>query len=936
MLNLKKKLMDLAKQNLMFRKIFRRGLLIFRYIRFQKRSLGKKVDAKLMIFNAFNGKSYADSPKAIYKYMLNSEKYKDYKFVWSFKNPENYEFLKENDRTIVIKHGGKIYEQYLAKAKYWVFNYRAADHQYPKKNQVYVQCWHGTPLKRLGYDLENTNNVLNTKNEVRYKYKIDAKKFKYMVSPSSFTTEKFISAWNLKEAKKEDCIIEKGYPRNDFLYNYTKNDVRDIKKKLGIEGINKKIILYAPTWRDNQHTSGVGYTYKTAIDFDYLKEKLEQDYIILFRAHYLVASEFDFKKYEGFIYDVSRFDDINELYVISDLLITDYSSVFFDYANLKRPIIFYMYDLAEYQNETRGFYLDLKELPGNIVKTEKDLIQEINNKFVYNEKYKAFNKKYNYLEDGNASERVVNKFVRSKSAKPLLINIFKKVKYKDEKINFKAIALFKLLCSKEKPDIEKVRLKIGDHFYKIKLKKLIKLPRRIYLVKYSFEIDIEDVNELDIQNKILVVYDKYIGRIVYNIFDLTTGHYRNSKIIFHDETSIYFRQTGKNTMYLTIRETNVFDHNKSQFRLFIANILSKFLFKNIILLYEKEASRYEESASILYEKLIDNGYKNVYYIINKDNHRLDTLEEKYLKNMIYKNTMKHLIYFFRCKNFIGTETVGHAIQLRIANKRVAKKVAQGKINYVFLQHGVMYMISLDSDMRSGFRNNNYNKFKVVVSSELEANHFIELGGFEKEDLYVTGLAKFDKSIRNEKPDKIVIMPTWRRWETNQARIDFKETNYYKMIYRIVQSIPEKYKDKLIVLPHPLMLSAMEHSDCELKKYFIEDKSYDEILRECSLLITDYSSISYDAFYRGCNVIFYWEEKDECLKMYGKNTKLMLTEDLAFGDVCYNIEELKNAFQNSYLKERTKENIEKYKKIVEFDDGNNTKRIIEKLKEENFI
>lgn len=408
-------LMNIAKKNLMFRKFIRGTLYSYRYARYKVRGIGQKVDEKMILFSCFNGKSYADSPKAIYEYMKNSDRYSDYKFVWTFKNPENYTYLQENNKnTTVVKIDSERYEQYLAKCKYWIFNYRAADYQHPKKNQVFLQCWHGTPLKRLGYDLDNPDNVLNTKKEIRYKYRTDAKKFKYLLSPSKFASEKFISAWNLKETKKENCIIEEGYPRNDFLINYTNEDVKKIKEKIGINEINKKIILYAPTWRDNQHEAGVGYTYKTEVDFDKLQEELGKEYIILFRAHYLVANQFDFEKYKGFIYDVSEIDDINELYVISDILITDYSSVFFDYANLKRPIIYYMYDLEKYKDNMRGFYIDLKELPGNIVKTEKELInelKELTKNFKYNEDYKKFNKKYNYLDDGNASRRVLERII---------------------------------------------------------------------------------------------------------------------------------------------------------------------------------------------------------------------------------------------------------------------------------------------------------------------------------------------------------------------------------------------------------------------------------------------------------------------------------------------------------------------------------------------
>ena len=177
MKNIKIILINVAKKNLIFRKISRKTLNSYRYIRYKFRGIGQKIDEKMILFSCFNGKSYADSPKAIYNYMKDNPKYSEYKFIWAFKNPEKYKDLEQtNKSTIIIKVNTKEYEKYLAKSKYWIFNYRAADHQYPKKNQIFIQCWHGTPLKRLGYDLDNPDNVLNTKKEIRYKYKTDAKK----------------------------------------------------------------------------------------------------------------------------------------------------------------------------------------------------------------------------------------------------------------------------------------------------------------------------------------------------------------------------------------------------------------------------------------------------------------------------------------------------------------------------------------------------------------------------------------------------------------------------------------------------------------------------------------------------------------------------------------------------------------------------------------
>ena len=429
MSSLKKKvkvyLTDEAKDNIMYRNIIRKVFNFYRWLRFKIENIGIRVDDKTIIFSCFNGKSYADSPKAIYEYMLSDERFKDYKFVWGFRCTKQYKkTLEENLNTKVIKMGARQYRKYLAKAKYWVFNFKIDDYLKPNKNQIFIQCWHGTPLKRLGCDLEHFDNVLNTIEGMKKRYKIEAEKISYFLSPSKFASEKFISAWNLKEIGKENIIVQEGYPRNDFLFNYTQNDIENIKNKiLGFYYLKyekhikkKKIILYAPTYRSNQHETGVGYTYKEEVDFDKMKKELGEDYIILFRPHYFIANQFDFEKYQGFVYDVSKIDDINELYIISDILITDYSSVFFDYANLKRPMIFYMYDLEHYRDESNGFYFDVEEeLPGKIVKTDDDLIAEIkrvSKEFEYDDKYRRFNDKFNYLDDGNASKRVVNEIIK--------------------------------------------------------------------------------------------------------------------------------------------------------------------------------------------------------------------------------------------------------------------------------------------------------------------------------------------------------------------------------------------------------------------------------------------------------------------------------------------------------------------------------------------
>lgn len=405
-------IINFCKKHVFFRKFLRKMKLFVGNLKYSFYYVLFPIDNKMIFFESFNGNSFSCSPKAIYNYLISHDEYKDYKFIWAFKDLEK-DHIKNNKNTIIVKSKSFKYYYYLSKSKYWIVNSLLDLSVIKKSKQVYVQCWHGTPLKKLRCDINVTGGVLNTKEEVIKRNNLDVKKIDYFISPSKYATSKFISAFNLKELNKEKIIIEKGYPRNDKLINYNNNDIEKIKKDLNIP-TDKKVILYAPTFRDDEHTSGVGYTYKLNIDFDSLQKELK-NYIILFRAHYFIANSFEFDKYKDFIYDVSKYDDINDLYIISDLLITDYSSVFFDYAILERPIIFYMYDYDNYKNNLRDFYIDLKELPGPIVKDEKDLvtlIKEKNNK--YKNMYSSFNKKFNPYEDGKSTQRVVKEILKWK------------------------------------------------------------------------------------------------------------------------------------------------------------------------------------------------------------------------------------------------------------------------------------------------------------------------------------------------------------------------------------------------------------------------------------------------------------------------------------------------------------------------------------------
>lgn len=502
----------------------------------------------------------------------------------------------------------------------------------------------------------------------------------------------------------------------------------------------------------------------------------------------------------------------------------------------------------------------------------------------------------------------------------LVINKTKKVANEQEEF-----------IDRKKIDFKNTVLLLNEKKYEIKFVK------GFIISLFITKIPIRDLLNAGIHNKPCFFDEKTEIRtsIRYSVCK-KIGKFKNNKIkkINDIGTSIYVRQTANNRLVITVRKTNKTDDFKEQFKINLAYFISKFVHKYKIIMYEKECKKYEESASIIYEKLIDAGHSDVYYIIDKNSNHIKNIKEKYMKNIIYKYSMKHYIAFFSAKTLIGTESPSHAIELRVANKYAVRRIYSNKFRYVFLQHGVMYMVSLDSVERGFYRKNGGMppNSKIVVSSEKEAQHFVDLAQFDLHNLYITGLPKFDKSKLKENADKITIMPTWRPWEYNLLRNDIYNAPYYKMLKRIIDSIPDEMREKVVLMPHPLCLQSIRNS--ELSKYIPEKLEYNEILEDTNLLITDYSSIAYDAFYRGSNVIFYWEEKDYCMEQYKGH--LMLNESNVFGSICNNTKELADTIRKIYNSSQNDIFIERYRQIVQFYDNNNTNRLIEKLKNDKII
>jgi len=353
-----------------------------------------------VICESFFGKSYSDSPKYIYEYLCKNYPEK-FKFIWVINKRTKIPYKPIKVRRFSIR-----YAYYLARCKYYVFNVRQPDWVVKRKGNVFLQTWHGTPLKRLVFDQEEVMTASPLYKAQFYKH---SRLWDYLVSANKFSSEVFRSAFLYDKE-----ILEYGYPRNDLMYHPEKERIAaDIKRKLRIpEG--KKTILYAPTWRDDEYYGKGEYKFSLKLNLRLLRKELGNDYVILLRTHYYIADKLDVTGLEDFVINVSSYDDITELYLISDILITDYSSVFFDYANLKRSILFYTYDLEKYRDMLRGFYLDIeKDVPGPLLFTDEEVVEAIKNIDVisarYKEKYDEFYEKFCSLDNGHAAENVARR-----------------------------------------------------------------------------------------------------------------------------------------------------------------------------------------------------------------------------------------------------------------------------------------------------------------------------------------------------------------------------------------------------------------------------------------------------------------------------------------------------------------------------------------------
>ena len=352
-----------------------------------------KVDKKQALFVVYGGKRYDDSPRFIYEYIKKQPQYEKIKCVWAFIEPDKFDFIPENEK---VKIDTIAYYKTVLQSKYWITNSsvkRGLDLKEKKHKDILLQ--HGMAgIKKLGIDIDPKNQSFRLRKPEKFDMIfIEGKKEKEILA----------KAWQIEA----EHFYETGLPRNDELYQIREEKVLTIKKSLKVP-FDKKVILYAPTFREFYKDGSFDNIIQNPFDFEKMKKELENDYVLVVTAHYQVGKLLGIPKDNSFIINAFDYPYINDLLMIADILISDYSSVVWDYSILERPLLCFGYDYDRYVQE-RGTYLDLNQIFFNgVIKTQEQLIEVIRNMDFEKQKEHTKQLKEQYIvTEEKATERVV-------------------------------------------------------------------------------------------------------------------------------------------------------------------------------------------------------------------------------------------------------------------------------------------------------------------------------------------------------------------------------------------------------------------------------------------------------------------------------------------------------------------------------------------------
>lgn len=353
------------------------------------------VSESIILYESYGGISMACNPYAIFRSIVHRTEFSDKIHVWVLNDKrdadEAYVGLKN---VIFVKRNSRLHRQYLATAGYLIHNSSFPALFVRRPEQRYLNTWHGTPLKTLGRDIKG--NFMERRHSVRSRLQAT-----HLINPNPHTTHVLMDRCDISGLFAGE-VAETGYPRNDVLVNASEVRKQSIRRRLGLSE-SSKVVLYAPTWR--------GILFHPEINPDRLISDLTAlsglDCEIVFRGHYF--AEAALKDSTLPVCVAPHAVDTADLLSVTDVLITDYSSVFFDFLPTRRPILFYTYDLQQYVSE-RGLYFDMRDMPGclcdDIVTLQAQLSALLKKRFIPDEKYERAIAQFAPHEDGQATQRV--------------------------------------------------------------------------------------------------------------------------------------------------------------------------------------------------------------------------------------------------------------------------------------------------------------------------------------------------------------------------------------------------------------------------------------------------------------------------------------------------------------------------------------------------
>lgn len=338
-----------------------------------------------VLFESFSKRTFSDNPKAIYEELVARDL--GYECVWSLSN----EKTDVGPRGKTVRYGTLKYWYHVATAKYLVSNYN----QYrivKRPDQIMVNTMHGVPLKHMGLSVAKKDA---TKANMRRLFDF----WDYFVTPCDFLSDILRS----DHFGFKGTFIRAGYPRNDVLLREYDDAERiaKVRESLGVPQ-GKKVILWAPTWRTKKH-------FDLKLDLAAMKEALSDEYVLVLRSHYLESQFVPDDIYDDFVLNGHAYENVNEMLYAADALITDYSSIMFDYSLMQRPMVIFAWDYDSYMGKNRGIYFDIRsEYPGLMAETTDQVIDRFCHLDEVMEEVARFHDRFNQYDQGDASAKVVD------------------------------------------------------------------------------------------------------------------------------------------------------------------------------------------------------------------------------------------------------------------------------------------------------------------------------------------------------------------------------------------------------------------------------------------------------------------------------------------------------------------------------------------------